>query len=190
MVIQERFYTAEDLWNMLGEAEDDVRLELIDGELIEMTPAGGEHGAVAFRFGLFIGNHVVEKNLGHVTAAETGFILYKNPDGKDTVAAPDVGFVALHRAPQGLPKGFIPFPPDLAVEVISPYDRANVVDRKVKKYRQAGTPLLWLVYPDTQSVVVHTLTNTYTVEVDGTLDGGNVLPNFTLPLSKIFSTNR
>jgi Uma2 family endonuclease len=190
MLIQERLYTVEDLWEMSGSVEDDVRLELIDGELVKMTPEGGEHGGVTFKFGLFIGSHVVENNLGYVTAAETGYILYKNSDGKDTVVAPDLGFVALHRAPQGLPKGFIPFPPDFAVEVISPNDRATYVDRKVKKYLKAFTRLLWLVYPDAQSVVVFTPTKNYTVEGEGILDADDALPNFRLPLAKIFPTNR
>ena len=70
------------------------RTELVRGDLVVMAPAGGRHGQVAHRLGLFIGNHVLERNLGRVFAAETGFVLRRDPD---TVRAPDAAFVAGER---------------------------------------------------------------------------------------------
>src|SRR5438105_5002987 len=112
MSIQERLYTADDLWQLSNLPEnEDKRLELIEGVLYEMPPTGWLHGDVAGEFGAYIRNFVKRHKLGRVTAAETGFILFKNPDpqGKDTVLAPDVGFISAARVPAELPEQFVPF---------------------------------------------------------------------------------
>lgn len=132
MVIRERLYTAEDLWEISHFPENaEKRLELVDGVIIEMPPAGGEHGGLGMEAGRVVGNHVKEHKSGYVTAAETGYILYKNPDGRDTVLAPDVGFVRADRLPDGLPKKYIPCAPDLAIEIVSPNDKAAEIHRKI-----------------------------------------------------------
>ncbi len=56
------------------------RTELVRGDLVVMAPAGGRHGQVAHTLALFIGNHVRSRDLGRVFAAETGFVLRRNPD--------------------------------------------------------------------------------------------------------------
>ena len=95
------------------------RTELVRGDLIVMTPAGGRHGQVAHRVGLVIGNHVLDRNLGRVFAAETGFLLQRDPD---TVRAPDAAFVAGERLGTGeVAAGFLEMAPDLAVEVDLPW---------------------------------------------------------------------
>lgn len=188
MVIGERFYTAEDLWELSHLPEyDGKHLELSEGMLIEMSPAGGKHGLVALRFGRYIGNHVEVNHLGETTAAETGYILYKNPDSKDTVRAPDVGFISTARIPEnGLPDGYIPFAPDLAVEVVSPNDDAEEIHQKVNEYLKAGTRLVLVAYPKSQTIVVHTTEGSKTLEKDDLLDGGDVLPGFTLRVKTFF----
>ncbi len=188
MVIRERFYTADDLWALSHLPEHDgKRFELSEGMLIEMSPAGGKHGDVAgMAFG-FIWSHVTPRQLGRVTAAETGYILHHNPDGKDTVRAPDVGFISAARVPEGgLPDGYIPFAPDLAVEVVSPNDEAEEIHQKVQEYLRYGTRLVWVFYPKSRSVAAHTPAGSHTVDVDGTLDGGDVLPGFSLKVSAVF----
>src|SRR5476651_168684 len=101
MTIKEKFYTVDDLWEM---SRDDIdrdipeRYELDEGELIVMTPTGNEHGLIAAEILRRVANHVVDNDLGEVTAAETGFVLYKNPGkGKDIVRAPDVAFISKAR---------------------------------------------------------------------------------------------
>jgi Uma2 family endonuclease len=121
-----------------------------------------------------------------VTAAETGYVLHRSDDGKDTVRAPDVGFVSKARLPAGLPKGYIPFAPDLAVEVVSPNDKAAEIQTKIGEYLRYGVRLIWVLYPDNQSIVVHTKEGARTLTVDDTLDGGDVLPGFSLPVRDLF----
>lgn len=129
------------------------RTELVRGDLIVMAPAGGRHGQVAHKVGLFVGMHVLERNLGRVFAAETGFLLRRNPD---TVRAPDVALVAAERLGTAeTPAGFLDLAPDLAVEVVSPGDSAAAVRAKVRDWLEAGTQLVWVAYPETRSVAVH-----------------------------------
>lgn len=187
MLTAEKQYTAADLWALSHEpAYADQRLELSEGDLIVMSPAGGEHGGVAGAFFAFIWTFVRQNQSGYVTAAETGYILYQNPDGRDTVRAPDVGFVTKERLPEGLPQGYIPLAPDLAVEVVSPNDDAEDVQRKVMEYLRYGTRLVWVAYPRTRSVVVHTAEKAITLDSSGTLDGGAVLPGFQLPVREVW----
>jgi Uma2 family endonuclease len=188
MVIQERFYTAEDLWELSHLPENaDKRFELSEGRLIEMSPTGGKHGGITLRFGARIDTHVEAKQLGYTTGAETGFILHKNPDGKDVARAPDVGFVAAARLPDGLPDEYVPLAPDLAVEVVSPNDKAAELQTKIGEYLKYGTKIVVAVYSKTQTIVVHTKEGATTLTIDDTFDGGDVLPGFSLPVREIFS---
>jgi len=186
--IREKLYSAEELWELSHAPENDARrFELSEGVLIEMSPAGGKHGTFASKLDRRVGNHIEDNNLGETTAAETGFLLFKNPNGKDIVRAPDVGFVAVARIPPGgLPDGYVPFAPDLAIEVVSPNDDAEDLELKISQYLKYGTRQVWVFYPKLKRVVVHTPTGSYPIDVDGVLDGGDVLPGFTLVLKDLF----
>lgn len=187
MAVQEKLYTADDLWTLSHLPENaGRRFELSEGVLIEMAPAGLKHGNWAGMLGRVIGNHVEVNGLGIVTAAETGFILHTDENGKDTVRAPDVGFISKERLPAELPDGFAPFAPDLAVEVVSPGDSASEIEQKVLEYLRHGTRAVWVFYPTTRTVFVHSLTSVQRLGVDDTLDGGDVLPGFTLKISEVF----
>ena len=129
------------------------RLELVKGKLFELPPAGARHGSVAMRIGILLGAHVQANQLGEVFAAETGFILSRDPD---TVRAPDASFVAINRLPmRELPAGFLEVAPDLAVEVLSPSDRHLEVLDKVEEWLRAGTRLIWIIDPGTHSATVY-----------------------------------
>lgn len=161
------------------------RLELVRGELYEMPPAGARHGGVAMRVGILLGGHVYRNHLGEVLAAETGFVLQRDPD---TVRAPDVSFVARDRLPAGeLPAGFLDLAPDLAVEVVSPGDTTREVQEKVEDWLYAGTHLVWVVYPATQTVTVHrSLEDVSELSGSDVLDGGQVVPGFSCHVQELF----
>ncbi len=188
MVVQERTTSAEELWELSHRPEHaDQRLELVEGIVRVMSPTGGQHGAVASKADRLISDFVEEHGLGYTTAAETGYVLFKNPDGRDTVRAPDVGFVRADRLPEGLPEGYIPFAPDLAVEVVSPGDAASDIHDKVHDFLRYGTRLVWVLYPKSRTATVHTPEGAHTVDAQGALDGGDVLPGFSLRLGELFS---
>src|SRR4051812_44007689 len=120
MAVQEKLYTADELWN-LSDNDADKRYELDEGNLIEMSPSGEEHGLIAMTIGALMFIFVRQYKLGKVTAAETGYLLFSGPP--QTVRAPDVGFISQDRTRPTTEK-YYPVPPDLAVEVVSPNDTA------------------------------------------------------------------
>ena len=162
------------------------RTELVRGELIVMAPAGGRHGQIAHKVALLVGNHVLERSLGRVFAAETGFLLRRDPD---TVRAPDVAFVAAERLEiEDVPAGFLELAPDLAVEVVSPGDSGAAVRNKVSDWLAAGTRLVWVVYPETRSIVVHRPDHPATELHDtDVLTGAPVLPDFAFHVRDLFT---
>ncbi len=172
--------TAEGLLN----APDPGRCELVLGELVMMSPAGFEHGVVAGRvYGhLFI--FVQQNQLGLVTAAETGFQIGHDPD---TVRAPDVGFIRADRVPLVRTRGFFQGAPDLAVEVVSPGDRAGDLLAKVRDWLSAGCQSVWVVDPTSQTVSIYRGSHEPAMLTDAdVLADDVVLPGFRLPVAQIF----
>jgi Uma2 family endonuclease len=183
MQVKEELLTADDLLVLSREGQ---RWELVRGVLVEMTPTGDIHGVVTMWLGHLLLAYVDEHDLGEVTAAETGFRLATDPD---TVRAPDVGVILKERLVP-LTGGYYPLAPDLAVEVVSPGDSASLIHDKVRDYLQAGTRLVWIVYPSSRTVAVHTAQGAETFSGDDVLSGELVLPGFSLAVSEVFKKLR
>jgi Uma2 family endonuclease len=167
--------TAEELLRM---PDDGYRCELVRGEVRRMSPAGFRHGAVAMQLALALGRHVVDKGLGKVLAAETGFVL----------RAPDVAFVAAERL-DGLesPAAFFPGAPDLAAEVVSPQDRFTEVMEKIRDWLRAGCRLVFVIEPEGRTVAVYDdLAHGALLAETDELDGRQVLPGFRMPVRELF----
>ncbi len=178
-----KLFTAEELLHLPATGR---RLELVKGKVYEMPPPGARHGSVAMRIGSLLNTYVLGNLLGRVFAAETGFILRRNPD---TVRAPDASFVANDRLPDGeLPAGYMELAPDLAVEVASPNDTPRAIQGKVADWLRAGTRLVWVIYPATRSATVHRSQDQFEeISEEGTLLGEHVIPGFACDLSELFS---
>ena len=87
-----------------------------------------------------------------------------------------------------LPQKFFPGAPDLAVEVVSPGDRAEEIETKTQEWFEGGTQEVWIVYPRTKTIHVHRSASEVTVlHLKDVLTGGAVLPGFEYPISEIFS---
>jgi Uma2 family endonuclease len=174
--------TAEELFEL---PDDGSRHELVEGELIPMTPAGARHGAIAVRVARLLDEYAEAHDLGVCGTAEPGFILRRDPD---IVRAPGVSFVAKARIPAtGIPTSYWPFAPDLAVEVVSPSDRLSDVHAKLADYFSAGARLVWVVQPETRVVYAYrSLHDLQVLGEDGELDGGEVLPGFRCPVKRLF----
>ena len=157
--------------------------ELIAGELIMMSPAGFDHGGIAGNIAAALAAFVKPRGLGVVAIAEAGFQIARDPD---TVRAPDVAFVRAERIPPGGVKGFFPGPPDIAVEVVSPNDRASEVIAKSQDWLQAGCQMVWVVDPEKRTVAVYRGRNEAAILTTAdVLVGGDVLPGFSMPVAKI-----
>ena len=176
-------FTAEELFHLPDTGQ---RLELVKGKLFEMPPPGARHGSVAVEIATLLNIHVRANQLGRVFAAETGFILSRNPD---TVRAPDASFVAAQSLPAGeLPTGYLEHSPDLVVEVVSPSDTAREVREKVEDWLRAGTRLVWVINPATRSAAVYrALGDSEHLSEGDSLEGGDVLPGFSCILGDLFS---
>lgn len=165
--------------------DDGCRYELVQGELHMMSPAGGQHGRVAWRLGMLIGAFVDQRELGAVYAAETGFLISRDPD---TVRAPDLAFVAnegLRRIED--PTRFVPFAPDLAAEVISPNDSFSAVEEKARCWLDAGTKAVLLVDPQNRTVHVYQRCAPIVVlRDDQELEVDEILPGWRIAVAELF----
>lgn len=125
------------------------------------------------------------RRLGQCFADNTGFLL---PGLGDTVRSPDAAFVRRSALPpQGIGPGWVPAAPDLVVEVLSPTETEAELEDKLRDYRLAGTPLVWVVDPAKREVAVRAvnLPERRLSQTD-TLDGGDQLPGFTIPVARLF----
>ena len=78
--------------------------------------------------------------------------------------------------------------PDLAIEIISPAERAVARRAKLKEYLRTGVRQVWQVYPETQEVVVYLADGTVrTYDIGQTIPGAEILPGFTLPVADVFA---
>jgi Uma2 family endonuclease len=175
--------TAEDL---LCVPDDEFRYELVRGEIRKMAPAGHVHGSVAVEFTWRVAQFVKQNQLGRVFAAETGFILERDPD---TVRAPDVAFVGKERLHEGEEeKGYWPGPPDLAVEVISPSDTYTEVEEKALSWLSGGSRCVVVINPIKRTLTVYrSLTSIHLLTEADTLEISEVLPGWSLPVRELFN---
>lgn len=162
------------------------RWELIDGELVEMSPAGEDHGAYGVAVSGYLFGYVISHRLGRVFGPDTGFVTSDDPP---TVRVPDVAFVRADRLAADRDQSrFLRVAPDLAVEIISPSESGSEVLAKAMMWLAAGVKLLWLVDPATRTVTVFAAGQApWVLTEEDSLDGGDVVPGFKLPVRDIFA---
>jgi len=162
----------------IAEQQPDRLLELIHGEIVEKVPTP-EHSMMAGWIVTFINMYLLENKIG--IAGVEG----RHQIGSDNSRLPDVYFKANPNRP--LPPKSFPYMPDLAVEIKSPDDSYTLLRDKAAYYLQNGAQIVWLIYPEKQLVEVYRQnSDSALLTIDDTLDGGNLLPGFTLPVRRIF----
>jgi Uma2 family endonuclease len=130
----------------------------------------------------FINIFVMKDDLAHVSGADGGYMVFGER------YAPDVGVLLKSRQAEPTEKGYNPIPPDIAVEVEHPVtmESAERLTIKIGNYLAAGTTV-WVVYPERKSAVVYAPGKAPRIlTAKDSLDGGDVLPGLTIPLSAIF----
>lgn len=176
---QANLMTAEELINL---PRGQHRYELIKGELLTMSPSGGEHGITVVRLTSRLNSYVEQKDLGFVFGAETGFKLGSAPD---TVLAPDISFVLKERLNK-IPTGFVTVAPDLVVEVLSPGERPGRVRQKTTHWLSFGAKSVWLVDPKTKTVETVAANGERQTFRDSDLLFSEVIPGFNILVSELF----
>ena len=182
MTTQQAILTAEEFLERYSDKEG--HFELVKGEVIEMASPGEIHSSIATELAVHLSPYARQHNLGRVFV-ELGFCLECRPD---TVRAPDVSFVKAEHLPDQLRRGFFPGAPDLAIEVVSPSNRATDLESKIQEYLAHGTQRVWVFYPETQTIIIHRPDGTarrYTAE--DVLVDEEILPGFSLPVKELFS---
>ena len=183
MSIKQRLVTAEELWDM-----PDVPgkgFELVDGEVVEVSPASLRHGLIATMLAGRLSAYTHQHQLGLVTGDNVGYVLRRNPD---SMRAPDVSFIAREQIPTGddLDR-FVEGAPTLAVEIVSPNDRAVEIDERVQDYLAAGTRQVWVLRPNRRAVSIYFPdADTRELGPDATVDGGDILPGFGVRVGDLF----
>ena len=179
-----RFVTDEEL---LAAPRDGRKYERVDGEM-RVSPADARHGEVIVALTLALGAFVRERRLGRIFESSTGFRWPGRQAGRpDNVRSPDVSFVAADRFPAGpAPASFVPFAPDLAVEVLSPNDNSRDVLEKVGEYLDAGTRLVWVIDPEKRTASVYrSLMGVRVLGEADSLGGEDVVPGFACRLADV-----
>ena len=179
-MVTTKYLTAQDLWDLGSDFEN---YELIEGELVEVTPPNFEHGELQGNVLELLRAFVRPRALGKVVT-ESGFVFSRDPD---TVLGPDVSFVSRDRLPHNS-RRFAEIPPDLVVEIVSPSDSRAKIDRRVRIFLESGVLTVWIVYPDRHQIAVHQPGSaTQTFSEGDILDGGDVLPGLSLAVADIFA---
>ena len=168
-------------------ANKDLRLELsAEGELVIMSPTGGETGNRNFEIYIDLGIWNRQYNLGKAFDSSTGF---KLPNG--ATRSPDAAWIRMEKWDSLTPeqrKKFLPLCPDFAVELVSETDDVADTQAKMREYLANGLQLGWLINPHDQQVEIYRPDQPLEILQSPTsLLGEEVLPNFTLNLQQIFA---
>ena len=158
--------------------------ELIDGTLVEKA-TGWKESELAIIIASLLQNFVSTNRLGKVFGPDGMFRF-----SPEQIRIPDVAFIAKQRfANRAIePGAFWELGCDLAVEVISPSNTRREMERKLSDYFSAGVGAVWLVYIKTSEVVTYSSPNdSITLRNDDILDGGAILPGFSVPISQLFA---
>ena len=172
--------------------EDDRKLELHHGVVVDVSPASVRHSKVQKRVVAALEAWCAAQDLSEPLPEYPCEL----PDGR--LVVPDVAYVAdpdRQEAAEDL--GRLEGPPDLAVEIVSPRDSRPAVRAKIQDYLAAGWPFVWVIDPQRREATVYRQApeggepaRVTPLGADGVLDGGDVLPGFRLPLPTLWARRR
>ncbi len=159
--------------------------ELVRGEVLTMNPPNSRHGQICSKIARLIGNYAEEHDLGHVVCNDSGVITGRDPD---TVRGADIAFYSYEKVPRGpLPQGYLPVPPDLVIEVLSPNDRRSQLLAKVAEYLDAGVTAVCVLDDESRRAELYYQDKpTDTIEERESLEIPEILGEFTVSVGQFF----
>jgi len=156
--------------------------EIVEGELIVLPPPKSRHSGVAFAMAealLPLKQHGIVK-----LYVEAG---YKLSDDPPTWIQPDVSVLRIERARATSGDDYFAGSPELAIEVVSPSETARDLNRKIDALLAGGSLAVWVIYPEEKEVRVFVPGgSSYTRRANETLSIPELLPNWELPVAKLF----
>lgn len=159
----------------------DRRLELIDGEIVEKAMPTEQHGLYGGNLYVALAAFAHPRKLGRVTI-ETRC---RKPDDPHNALIPDISFSSARRPL--VEQGSVPELPDLVVEIQSPDDSLKALREKIRYYLKNGTRMALLILPNKRLIEVYTPQMELILTENDTLNGGDVLPGFELPVTAVFA---
>lgn len=179
MVLSEQeIWTIDAFREFVFRPENDRRIfELINGEIIEVSPGRTSNSELSYNLAFEVKLFCKERNLPcHISGGDAAYTIQGH------VVAPDFAYKTTPMS-SDYPD---PIAPDWAVEIISPTDKASDIRDKRNIYIEAGI-LYGEMYPESQSIDVYAPGQPKrTIDINGVLDSGDVLPGFSIPLKEIF----
>jgi len=165
---------------------DGERYEVVDGQLVE-RPMGADSSRIGGRLYRRLDAFCEEHRLGRAWPADCGYQCF--PDAPGLVRRPDVSFIRLGRLPgERVPAGPIRIAPDLAAEVLSPDDLDYETDQKIEQYLAAGVPLVWVLNPESRTILIYRADGTiHGLRVQDELSGEDVIPGFRCRVGELFA---
>lgn len=166
---------------------EDMRVEIVDGELVEMTPAGFMHVIVAGNIYDILRAYTKAHQLGFVAMDNLMYLLDKVDNTITTARTPDVSFIRSGNIPDfDFSKPF-PGAPDLAIEIVLPNETADEIDGKVQDFFKAKTEQVWVIYPKTKKVYQYmSPTQVMIYTADDTFSAESLFPDLHITVSDLF----
>ena len=164
---------------------DEFPGEIVDGVWIPMAKGTWRHGKIVVNVTFALKNYTRGHPGWSIAAGDPGTRLRRSPD---LLRGPDLGLSRAERRPTGKgAEGWLLGAPDLAVEVVGDAQTASQLARKGLEYLGAGGTLVWILDPDSVTIMVLTAPNQLRIlGPEDTLDGGDLLPGFSCSVAELF----
>jgi Uma2 family endonuclease len=154
--------------------------EYINGEIVEVA-LDSTASIIGANVSTYLSKHVKQHKLGYVTGANGGYRF------DNDALLPSCAFIPKDRRPTPTDEYYPALTPALVVEVKARDETYLSLLTKIVIYLKHGVNIVWLVMPEKRHVEVFTDSGIELAELTDTLDGGTVLPDFTLNVNDIFA---
>jgi Uma2 family endonuclease len=169
----------------------DERVEIVNGEVVEMNAAGMTHQLIARNIQRPLDAYVIAHEIGEVFADGLTYLMFSESKGLKDSFVPDVSFIRYENLlPMSDPTKPYPGIPDLAVEVVSPGDDADKLIFKVRTYLEKGTEQVLVIYQSTREVYQYRRDKNPEIRIyrgSQTLDLDAMFPGLQLTTDMIFT---
>ncbi|HWL07319.1 MAG TPA: Uma2 family endonuclease [Planctomicrobium sp.] len=163
----------------------DVPVELVRGEIIEMTNPGARHGIVCSRIAFQLGKWAESQQSWLICTNDSGVLIQHNPD---TVRGPGVLVIHQEKLPGGvIPKGHLAVAPEVTIEVVSPSDRWDNILEKVSQFLHVGVGEVWVIDPEHRRLHLFKRDDEPTIFNEDQTFKSTLLTGFEIPVKELFS---
>jgi Uma2 family endonuclease len=172
-------WTIADFMEFVFRPENEGQIfELINGEIVQKLPGSTRNSELSLVVASLVRPFCRSHGLRyHISGGDGAYDIQGN------VVAPDFAYKTTPMSNE-YPD---PVAPEWVIEIISPTDKAPDIRKKRQIYIRAGI-LYWEMYPESESIDIYSPGQPmYTVEIDGTLEVGDLIPGFTIPVKEIFA---